>query len=122
SPHISVRDGAMTTALMLECLASRGMSFSRSLAHSVPRFFQSKTKVEVPPKRVDSIMKTVERLSKGRVEKTDGLKVWTDERSWVLVRPSGTEPIIRIFTESETQAGADALSAKYVKLVRASSR
>ncbi|HXW37035.1 MAG TPA: phosphoglucosamine mutase, partial [Nitrososphaerales archaeon] len=47
SPHISVRDGAMTTALMLECLASRGMSFSRSLAHSVPRFFQSKTKVEV---------------------------------------------------------------------------
>ena len=121
SPHIAVRDGGMTTALMLECLASRGMSFSKALAFAVPRFFQAKTKLEIDRRRTDRVMKAVERQAKGEVERIDGLKVWTDERSWVLVRPSGTEPIIRIFTESENQANADALLKRFVRLVKAAS-
>ncbi|MGD0318893.1 MAG: phosphoglucosamine mutase, partial [Nitrososphaerales archaeon] len=102
-PHLPVRDGAMTTALMLECLASRGMAFSRALAFSVPRFFQVKTKIDVDSKKVDSMMRTVERQTKGEIERIDGVKVWTDEHSWVLVRPSGTEPLIRVFAESDSQ-------------------
>ena len=120
-PHIAVRDGGMTTALMLECLAGRGMSFSKVLSFVVPRYFQAKTKVEVSRKNVDVAMKAVERLAKGAVERVDGMKIWTGEHSWVLVRPSGTEPIIRIFAESETQEDAEQLVRKLERVVKSAS-
>jgi len=120
-PHIPVRDGGMTAALMLECLASRGMAFSRALSFSVPRFYQAKSKVEVDMKHVDSAMKAVERQAKGEVERVDGVKLWTDEHSWVLARPSGTEPLIRVFAESDSQERADLLVKKFMKIVKAAS-
>ena len=117
-PFMAVRDGGMTTALMLECLAGKGMSFAKSLGFVVPRFHQSKSKVESSPKSLPAVMKAVERMAKGEVERTDGVKIWTDEHSWVLVRPSGTEPIVRIFAESETQEGADQLVKRFERTVR----
>jgi len=120
-PHIAVRDGGMTTALMLECLAGRGMSFSRALSFVVPRYFQAKTKLEVNPKKVDAVMRAVEKQYKGEVERVDGIKLWADEHSWVLVRPSGTEPIVRIFAESDTQDGAEQLVKKFVRVVKSAS-
>jgi phosphomannomutase/phosphoglucomutase len=117
-PHMPVRDGGMTTALMLECLAGRGMSFSKALAFVVQKYHQAKTKVEVGPKKVEHVMKAVERQAKGEVERIDGIKLWTGEHSWVLVRPSGTEPIVRIFAESESQEGAEQLLKKFAKLVK----
>jgi len=116
--HIAVRDGAMTTALMLECLAARGLSFSKIMANTVPRFFQAKAKVPVAPAQAREVMKLVERQGGVRVEKVDGLKVWTDEKSWVLVRPSGTEPIVRVFAESDSEEKAAALSKRFVRLVK----
>ncbi len=121
SPHIPVRDGGMTTALLLECLASRGMSFSRTVSFALPRLFQAKTKVEVDPKRVSQSLKAAERGAPGRIDRTDGLKIWTDEKTWVLVRPSGTEPLIRVFAESDTQDKADSLLKKYAKIVKSAS-
>jgi phosphomannomutase/phosphoglucomutase len=117
-PHIPVRDGGMTTALMLACLAARGMSFSKTLAFVVPTYYQAKTKVEVDLKKTEAVIRAVERKAKGEVERVDGVKVWTTERSWVLVRPSGTEPIFRIFSEAETQDAADQLVKKYAKIVK----
>jgi phosphomannomutase / phosphoglucomutase len=116
--HIAVRDGGMTTALILECLATRGTSFSRTINNTVPKFFQAKTKVEVLPDKVKQILALVSKHAGEKVERVDGLKFWTDERSWVLVRPSGTEPIIRIFVESDTPEKADSLLKKYAKLVK----
>ena len=120
-PHIPVRDGGMATALLLECLAGKGMAFSRALSFAVPRFYQAKTKVEVGNKKVEAAMKAVERQAKGPVERIDGIKVWTDDHSWVLVRPSGTEPVIRVFAESDSQEGADQLAKKFAKIVGAAS-
>ncbi len=120
-PHISVRDGAMTTALMLECLAARGMSFSRAISYWIPRFYQSKAKLEVDRKKVETIMKKVERQAGGKVEKMDGLKIWLDEHSWVLIRPSGTEPLVRIFCEAETKERAGSILKKFVKIVKTAS-
>lgn len=121
APHIPVRDGGMTTALLLECLAGRGMSFSKTLSFVVPKYHQAKTKLEVKGGNVGTVMKAVERQAKGEVEKVDGVKLWTSEHSWVLVRPSGTEPIVRIFAESDTQEGADQLVKKFVKVVKSAS-
>ena len=120
-PHIPVRDGGMTTALMLECLAGRGMSFSKVLSFVVPRYFQSKTKVEVNPRKVEAVMRAVEKQAKGEVERVDGLKLWATEHSWVLIRPSGTEPIVRVFAEAETQEAADQLVKKFAKVVSTAS-
>lgn len=120
-PHLPVRDGGMTTALMLECVAAKGMSFSKALAFVVPRYFQAKTKVDVPAKKVESVMREVERQAKGEVERIDGIKLWTSEHSWVLVRPSGTEPIVRIFAESEAQEVADQLVKRFAKVVKSAS-
>ncbi len=120
-PHIAVRDGGMTTALMLECLAGKGMSFSRALSFVVPKYYQAKTKLEVSPKKRDAVMRAVERQAKGEVERVDGVKLWADEHSWVLVRPSGTEPIVRIFAESGTQEGADQLVKRFVRVVKSAS-
>lgn len=119
--HLPVRDGMMTTALMLECLAVRGMSFSRLMSHSVPKFYQLKTKVEVSSEKVREIMRAVEKQSDGKMEKVDGIKAWLDERTWVLVRPSGTEPIVRIFAEAETQERVESVLKKYVKMVKRAS-
>ena len=118
-PHIAVRDGGMTTALMLECLAGRGMSFSKALSFVVPRYYQAKTKIEIGRKSVEIVMRAVERQAKGEVERTDGIKLWPTDRSWVLIRPSGTEPIVRIFGEAETQEAADQTVKKFEKVVKA---
>ena len=120
-PHVAVRDGGMATALMLECLAAKGVAFSRAFSFSVSAFYQAKTKMQVDRKRVDAVMKAVEKQAKGRVERVDGIKVWTDEHSWVLVRPSGTEPLVRIFAESDGQDKADALVKKFSKIVKTAS-
>ena len=120
-PHIAVRDGGMTTAMLLECLAGRGMSFSKALSFVVPRYYQAKTKVEVGRKGVEAAMRAVERQAQGKVERIDGMKLWTGEHSWVLVRPSGTEPIIRIFGEAESQEAAEQLVKKFEKTVKVAS-
>jgi phosphomannomutase/phosphoglucomutase len=121
APHVPVRDGGMTTALMLECLASKGFAFSRAFNFSVASFYQAKTKVEVDTKKVEKVMRAVEKQARGELERVDGIKLWTDEHSWVLVRPSGTEPIVRIFAESDAQDKADALAKKFVKVVKTAS-
>lgn len=116
--HIPVRDGGMATALMLECLAVRGLSFSKVVAGAFPHFYQAKTKVPVDPSKVKMVMKAVERQASGKVEKVDGLKVWTDEKTWTLIRPSGTEPIVRIFCESDTESKAEAVMRKFSKIAK----
>lgn len=116
--HIAVRDGGMTTALLLECLAARGIPLSHSISNTFPRFYQSKIKVQVAPDKVRAAMKAVERQATIKTEKLDGLKIWTDERTWVLVRPSGTEPIIRVFAESDSQEKVDSVLKKFRKSVK----
>jgi phosphomannomutase/phosphoglucomutase len=117
--HIPTRDGGMTTALILEIIATRAAPLSRLISNAFPKYFLTKTKVPVDPARVRDLMRKIEHEGDGRVEKVDGVKLWVDDKTWVLIRPSGTEPIVRVFVESDTQERADATSKKFVKVVRA---
>jgi phosphomannomutase/phosphoglucomutase len=117
--HIPTRDGGMTTALMLEVIAARSAPLSKLIAAAFPKFYQTKTKVPVDPSRVREIMRKIERQGDGKVEKVDGVKIWVDEKTWALIRPSGTEPIVRVFVESETKEKADSTAKKFVKAVKA---
>jgi phosphomannomutase/phosphoglucomutase len=48
---------------------------------------------------------------------SDGIKITLDSQNWIMVRPSGTEPIIRIYAESNNQKNLDDLMSKYTKKI-----
>lgn len=111
--HLHGRDGTMAAAKILEML-SDGKPLSQ-LADEIPKYFHIKRKITVPDK--DAVMKELGKVVKGNVDTTDGVKIWHDD-GWVLVRASGTEPIIRVFAESKTMERARELMQEGVELVK----
>jgi phosphomannomutase / phosphoglucomutase len=102
-PHIPVRDGAMTTALVLDALSAMKISFTQAISR-LKTFYQKKSKFECPKEKRAGVMKIMEAKAvkaNKKIDRMDGLKIWTDDNSWILLRPSGTEPIIRIYSESD---------------------
>jgi phosphomannomutase/phosphoglucomutase len=47
----------------------------------------------------------------------DGIKAWIDDETWIMVRPSGTEPIIRLYAESTDKNLLDSKVNEYVRLI-----
>jgi len=114
--HNQVRDGAMTMALVLDLLASSKKSISEELA-LLPPSFTTKGKVECTKNIATKIIRI---LKKGdhRKDTTDGIKIIFDKLNWVMVRPSGTEPIVRIYAESDSQENLDVLFTKYMEKIK----
>ena len=114
--HSQVRDGAMTMALALDLLAASKKSISDELA-LLPSSFTTKGKVECTK---DDAKKIIQILKKEDHKKdtTDGIKIMFDKSKWVMVRPSGTEPIIRIYAESDSRQSLDLLFTKYMKKIK----
>ena len=48
---------------------------------------------------------------------TDGIKITIDPKNWVMIRPSGTEPIVRVYSEAESQEKLDTLMSEYLQKV-----
>ena len=118
APHVPVRDGAMTTALMLELLSSREQSIS-ALFSALPKLHQKKLKYNRSPEDIIKILEEVNHQAKGkRTDTTDGIKIWENDNSWVLIRPSGTEPIVRLFAESDVADTLDHAVEKYVEIIQ----
>jgi len=115
--HQFCRDGAMTAAKMVELLAHEGKPLS-VLVEALPQFHIKKANVSVPEERREAVLRTIADLAKGRkVDTTDGVKILEKDGA-VLVRPSGTEPIFRVYAEARTAARADALAEEGVALVK----
>lgn len=114
-----VRDGAMATALVLDMLASGKESFSQRIAQ-LPRTFQYKTKFTCPSREViDKVVKAcIEHGSPKKVETMDGAKIWIDEETWIMMRPSGTEPLIRMYGESTDKSLLDSKVEEYRRLIQ----
>jgi phosphomannomutase/phosphoglucomutase len=114
-----VRDGAMATALVLDMLAASGASFAE-LVGRLPKMHQFKTKFVCKSREViDKAVKAcIEHGSPKRVDTLDGAKVWIDEETWVMVRPSGTEPLIRMYAESTDKSLLDSKVEEYRKIVQ----
>lgn len=114
-----VRDGAMAAALMLDMLASGEESFSQHIA-KLPHTFQYKTKFACSSKdAVDSaIQACIEHGNPKKIDTLDGAKIWIDEESWIMVRPSGTEPLVRMYGESFDRTLLDSKVEEYKRLVQ----
>jgi phosphomannomutase / phosphoglucomutase len=114
-----VRDGALTTALMLDLLASEEKPLSELLS-SLPLVYQYKSKF--PCSDVGLIKKLIDKIknhgSPMKIETLDGVKIWFDDESWLMLRPSGTEPLIRIYGESTDELLLNSKINEYTRLVK----
>jgi len=53
-----------------------------------------------------------------KIETLDGVKIWLDEESWLMLRPSGTEPLIRIYGESSDEMLLNSKVNEYTRIIR----
>ena len=114
--HNHVRDGGMTLALFLELLASSNKSMNEELAALPPSFT---TKDKIPCKKEDA-NRIISKLSDEfpNADTTDGIKIVFDKKNWIMIRPSGTEPIIRIYAESDSEKNLEVLMKEYIQKIK----
>lgn len=107
-PEISyTRDGSATVVKILELLAKTGKKLSQ-LVSELPKYYQVKAKIECPEEKKAFIPKLKSKIDRKAVEVStmDGIKVVFEDGT-VLMRASGTEPLIRIFAESTSKEKAE---------------
>ena len=112
------RDALVGVALFLTHLANQTLTVAE-LRATYPQYYMSKNKIELTPKlNVDMILELIaENYKNQEVTTIDGVKI-DFPTSWVHLRKSNTEPIIRIYTEAQTQEEADGLAARMIEELR----
>lgn len=111
------REGIFTSLKFVEALAESGRSTSEFDA-TLPLYFQIKERVPCPDELKGKVLGRLEReFSSYPVDRTDGLKVQLED-GWLLLRPSGTEPIFRCFAEARTEARARELAELGLRKLR----
>ena len=113
------RDSAMSIAKILEIMAKEDKKLSE-LIDEIPKYEVFKTKMPCPNDKKEIVMKTLADQTKDdssviKVDETDGVKLYVQD-GWVLMRPSGTEPIFRVYSESKDKNRAEELAMTYKKL------
>jgi len=113
--HQHCRDGGMTAATMVSLLAETGRSLS-SLISELPHFTLIKDKFrEKDPHGL--VSRLVDCYSGENLDLTDGIRINRDD-SWALIRPSGTEPLVRVMVESVAEKKAQQFYEELMDLVR----
>ena len=106
------RDAVMTVAKILEIVAKESKPSSELVAE-LPVYYASKMKIECPDDEKEFVMTSIadeiKTTTDFELDLTDGVKILKDD-GWVIIRPSGTEPIFRCFAESDSQDKADEMT------------
>lgn len=112
------RDAMVGVGLFLTHLAKFGKTISR-LRATYPNYYISKNKIELTPQiDVDKILLEIkDKYKKHPINDIDGVKI-EFENEWVHLRKSNTEPIIRIYSESDSQATAEHLAKKIMQDIK----
>ena len=97
------RDAAMTVSKILEIIAKEKKPLSE-LVSELPEYYTVKMKTECPDDKKEEVMsniaKEISDTTDYELDRTDGVKILRDD-GWVIIRPSGTEPIFRCFAETD---------------------
>ena len=114
------RDAVMTVAKILEIVAKKKKPLSELVAE-LPVYYASKTKIECPDDEKEfvmaSIAEEIQTTTDFKLDLTDGVKILKED-GWVIIRPSGTEPIFRCFSESDSQIKADEMTEWGLGLIK----
>ncbi|MGC8661548.1 MAG: hypothetical protein ACP5TZ_03485 [Nitrososphaeria archaeon] len=114
-PRILMYGDAIYSTLML-------LSFNEplsELAKMVPFFYLIKREVRCQDEIKQKIMEKVSIAFSGyRINKLDGIKVRMGKHRWLLIRPSGTEPVFRVFAQSAQRKDAEALASEGVRIIQ----
>ena len=113
------RDAAMTVAKILEILVKEDKPLSELVAE-LPVYYQEKLKVECADELKQEVMAKIadeiKETTDFKLDTTDGVKILKDD-GWVIIRPSGTEPLFRCFAESDSMDKAQEMANWGISLV-----
>ncbi len=114
-PHQIVRDGAMKAVLILYMIEDEGPL--SSLMDTLPQYYPIKTKIPATKQQAKCAVEVIKQhYSDYRQLTIDGVKIFGED-FWILVRPSGTEPVVRIMLEASEKDKAEKLLSEVRKLI-----
>jgi phosphomannomutase len=119
--HLPEKDGILACLLVAEMIAARQESLGDQLSDLFRRvgaeFWPVRENLHLPaeaqaklPKRLLENFSEFAGHKVAKIDRTDGLKLIFEDGSWILMRPSGTEPVVRIYTEAAKLAAAKKLA------------
>ena len=118
APHHPVRDGTMAALLVVRAVVRNRMPLSKLLGR-LPSFVMAKEKFpcrdDVQRKR--AMVRLKNRLGNRVSSELDGVRVEVRGKGWALVRPSGTEPLIRMYAEGRTEEALSAILGEFRPMV-----
>ncbi len=127
--HIPEKDGIFACLLAAEMVAKRGAPLTHQLQRlhgEFPEHRWFRRNLHVDPERREAVMKRFRSLGErdqvagqkvAKVDTRDGVKVWLADGSWLLGRPSGTEPIVRVYAEARSEACQEALESLMLEII-----
>jgi len=119
-PHISGRDGLITLLFTLKAIEKENTSIWE-IRNKLPKTYIIKRSIYVEndkSKVFNMLKETIQAKYDKEIEDTiniDGIKLFLKDKVSILIRPSGTEPKIRIFTEADTKEKADKISSEIIE-------
>ncbi len=116
-------DGVLSSIIFLSLIEESGLR-PFEVSCGIPTFYTERRHVPCPKIKKEALMQAISSRALGwfggaGVENFDGVRVRFPDRSWVLIRPSGTEPVVRVTSESQERALATSLADRGVALVKA---
>ncbi|HXJ16098.1 MAG TPA: phosphoglucomutase/phosphomannomutase family protein [Candidatus Polarisedimenticolia bacterium] len=121
--HLPEKDGILACLLVAEMIAARQSSLADQLGKLFRRvgreFWPIRVNLHLPqdvqgklPKRLHAEFKEFAGRRVAHTNRVDGLKLIFEDGDWLLMRPSGTEPVVRVYTEAATPAASQKLAEK----------
>ncbi|MGI6351182.1 MAG: phosphoglucomutase/phosphomannomutase family protein [Armatimonadota bacterium] len=127
--HIPEKDGIFACLLAAEMIAKMGAPLTdqlRRLRREFPEHRWFRRNLHVDPERREAVMERFRSLGEraqvagqkvAKVDTRDGVKVWLADGSWLLGRPSGTEPLVRVYAEARSEACQEALESLMLEMI-----
>jgi len=114
--HNQVRDGMMTLALVLDLLSSSDKTISEEI-ETLPPSFTTKDKISCSAHEAKKIINEL-KLENPNADIADGIKIIFNEKKWIMIRPSGTEPIVRIYAEATSKDELNKIMMDYIQKIK----
>jgi phosphomannomutase len=118
--HLPEKDGVLACLLVAEAVARRGLSLKQQLEalfQKVGAYYPRRINLQLEPPIQTRLREKLQRdweqfdgRKVAKIDRTDGLKMILEDGAWVLLRPSGTEPVVRLYCEASTPEERDRLA------------